>query len=185
MIRRILAVLFKFVLSLVFFIVHIGIANLLPQPWNHLDILILISIWLLIFRDQFNFLGYIFVLSVLSELFHSAPFGLNTASLILTVAILDWFLLNVLTNRFFLIVFVAGALGAALYRIIALILLFIFDIIAGGSIYIGQSFYVDLLWEITINGAALTIAYLIPAVYFKRFNPSYLSEREYGHKPTI
>lgn len=185
MLLKFLSVIFRIAISLLIFVIHICLANLLPPPWNHINILILIAVWFLIFRDQSNFIRYIFALSVVSELFHSTPFGINTAALLITVAILDWLLLNVLTNRFFLIVFVAGALSIALYRVCAIALLYLWNLFSGGSVYLSQNFLFALLWECAINGAVLTIAYLIPTIYTKKMNPSYLTERDYVNRSSI
>lgn len=185
MTRRFIAVLAKITLALAIFIVHIAIANILPPPWNKINLILLASIWLLIFRDNFNFIYYAFALSILSEFFHSTPFGLNTAALIITVIIFDWLLLNLLTNRFFLIVTVAGTLSVVVYRLITLILIYIWNIFSDGSVLLGESFYLDLLWESAVNGAVLTIAYLVPILFFKKLNPRYLTDRDYGHRSDV
>ncbi len=185
MTKKVFILLFKIFLTLIIFIINIGIANLLPQPWNHINLIILIAIWLLIFRNQFEFIRYLFVLSIISELFHSTPFGLNTAALIITVAALDWLLLNLLTNRFFLIVFVAGVLSIIIYRLTAILLLYLSSFIIGGSVNLSQSFLLTLFLEALVNGVILVIAYLVPTIYTKKFNPSYLNESDYGHRSAI
>lgn len=182
MLIKVRRIFFKLVLSFTVFIVHIGLANILPNPWNNLNILLLISIWLIINREYFSFIKYLFIISLISELFHSTPFGLITATLFLTIIIFDWFLLNILTNRFFLMVWVAGFLSTISYQIIFIFLIYIKSYFSGMHLVLNQGFYMQIIWSSIINGSILTIAYLIYILYHKKYNPSYLAEYSYANR---
>jgi hypothetical protein len=159
------------------FVLHVIISNLLPEPWNRLNVIFIAAMCALLFQKQTKFIWYIFILSLVGELFHSSPFGLVTGTLFMSLAIMDWVLLNLLTNRFFLIIFVAGFFGMIIYRVFYLTIFFILHQIADFSFSLSRAVIYDFLIEALINAAVLTIIFLIPTLLIKKLNPKYLINR--------
>jgi hypothetical protein len=175
--KRILIILLKLAGITAIFIAQICVANLLSPPWNRLNIIFISALWLLVMSPKRNFIWYIFFLSLVIDLFHSSPFGVNTAALLISLYCMDWLLTNILTNRFFVIIFLAGLTGIALYKLAYLVLMSACHFIFSTSFLVNSSFILDIVYEMLINSAALTLAYLVPSLLFKRLNPKYLSDR--------
>jgi hypothetical protein len=175
--RSIFNTILKIFIASFIFILQIAAANLLPPPWNRLNLIFIAAMLIMIFNRQNQFVWYLFGLSLMSELFHSSPFGLNTAALCVSIAALDWLLINKLTNRFFPIVFIAGLIGVFTYRSAYLIMAAISHLIFGTAFALSAPLALDFLFEMLINAALLTVIYLIPALFIKKLNPRYLSDR--------
>lgn len=177
MLKKILIILLKLAGITAIFIAQICVANLFSPPWNRLNIIFISALWLLVMGPKRNFIWYIFFLSLVADLFHSSPFGINTAALVIALYCMDWLLTNILTNRFFIIIFLAGMLGIAIYKFAYLGLMSACHFVFNTSFVINGALFMDLLYEMLINSAFLTMAYLIPSLFFKRLNPKYLSDR--------
>ena len=161
---------------LLIFALHVAAANLLPYPLNRINVILISAMWLLIFNRE-NKIVYIFALSLISELFLSTPFGLNTFAILIACAALEWILLNILTNRFFFMVFLAGLIGAFLFKASFFALFFALKIFGLAAMTMNQTVIINALIELLINAAALMIIYLISLLFVKRYNPKYVSDR--------
>lgn len=174
--RKYIRAVFQIVLILFIFTLHVAAANLLPYPLNRLNIILVAAMCLLIFNKE-DKIVYIFLLSLISELFLSTPFGLNTAALLISTAALEWILLNILTNRFFVMVFLAGLFGAFLYKASFFGIFFLLRIFGLAEITVNETMLVGALIELAVNAVTLTFVYLISLLFVKRVNPKYLSEK--------
>lgn len=167
----------KILISLCLFVLQIAVANILPPPWSRLNLIFIAAMLIMIFNRQNNFIWYLFGLSLVSEFFHSSPFGFNTAALCVSIAALDWLLMNILTNRFFPIVFIAGIAGIIVYRATYLVIAALSHFIFGTAFELNSPLMLDFLFEMLINAFALTVFYFLPALFVKKLNPRYLTER--------
>jgi hypothetical protein len=158
----------------ILFITQVFVSNLLPTPFNKINIILLTMMAVLIFSIAKNFFPYLFGLSLLTELFHVTPFGFMTASLLVSMFVLEWLLINVLTNRFFLIVFIAGLVGVSSYRLFYIILSYFWRITAGGSFMLNTSALLGFGLEILINAATLTLIYIAASLFLRKLNPRYV-----------
>lgn len=163
-----------FILALFLFILHIIIANLFPEPWNRLNIIFITAMCTLLFQKKTKFIWHIFILALITELFLASPFGLATGTLFIAIATMDWILLNLLTNRFFLIIFIAGFLGMFIYRFSYLIIYSALHYIADLSFSISQAVIYDFFIEILINAVVLTFIFQLSTLMIKKLNPKYL-----------
>jgi len=168
------SIIFLFLLTLFLFVVHIAISNMLPEPWNRLNVIFISAMCVLLFQKKDSFIWYIFILSLVAELFYSSPFGLNTATLFFAIIVMDWLLLNLLTNRFILTIFVAGLLGMLIYRTAYLLLFSALSKIVNLSFSINMPVIYDFLLEAIINALVLTIIFYISSLLLKKSNPKYL-----------
>ncbi|MCX6782174.1 MAG: hypothetical protein NTW66_03615 [Candidatus Magasanikbacteria bacterium] len=174
--RRYIRSIFYIVLILFIFTLHVAAANLFPFPLNRLNIILISAMWLLIFNKQ-NKIVFVFLLSLISELFLSTPFGLNTAALLISAAALEWVLLNLLTNRFFTMVFLAGLFGTFLFKASFFSIFLLMKIFGLAEISMNQSVLLSSLIEIVVNAGALTLIYIISLLFVKRLNPKYIVDR--------
>lgn len=67
----------------------------------------------------------------LLELFSPVPFGVITSALILSLAIIGWFLFNILPTARFTLFFIRF-LGLLLYRVLFVLILYILNLFKGG-----------------------------------------------------
>lgn len=172
--NSILLVVFRLLLIIILFATQILISNLLPEPFNKINIILITMMAALIFSFAKNFFPYLFGLSLLTELFHVTPFGFMTASLLVSMFILEWLLVNVLTNRFFLIVFIAGIIGVFTYRLFYIFLSYLWRVIAGGSFVLNTGALFGFGAETVINASTLTLIYIAASLFFRKLNPRYV-----------
>lgn len=166
---------------IVVFIAHIVAANILPYPANHINI-ILITLFLLAIYSQITYLvWYSLPLMFFSELFCSTPFGVSTISLLVSLAILNWILLNVLTTRTILIVAISSIIILMAYRVIFMILLTIVNMMRDlGGVSISKAILAEFGIEMIVNTATALVIYLIISLFSKRKRSIVLSDKSYG-----
>ncbi|MFA5127584.1 MAG: hypothetical protein WC457_01095 [Patescibacteria group bacterium] len=172
--KTILLVISRILFMTILFIIQIFISNLLPVPFNKINVILLAMMAALVFSIAKDFLPYLFGLSLLTELFHVTPFGFMTASLLVSMFILEWLLVNVLTNRFFMIVFIAGIIGVFSYRLFYIILSYFWRAIAEGSFVINSAALLGFGQEIIMNASALTLIYIAASLFLRKLNPRYV-----------
>lgn len=176
MLKKILRFLIPLFFALSVFLIQIAVSNLLPEPWSRVNLIMVMAVWFLIFQERYGkYIWLVFGLSLFTELFHSTPFGLNTVSLFFSLYFLDWFLVNVLTNRFFLIVFLAGTVGTIAYRAVYLLLIYFFGFFGGPSVVLNSDVFVSIGWETLNSSALLTLIYLVYILSAKKSSPKYIS----------
>jgi len=166
-----------FILALILFVLHVIISNLLPEPWNRLNVIFIAAMCALLFQKKTKFIWHIFIIALITELFLASPFGLATGTLFISVAAMDWILLNLLTNRFFLIIFIAGFLGMFIYKFSYLIAYTALHYVANLSFSLSRAVLYDFFIETLINAFVLTIIFLISSLMIKKLNPKYLIDR--------
>lgn len=162
------------ILALFLFVLHIIISNLFPEPWNRLNVIFISAMCALLFQKKTKFIWHIFILAIITELFLASPFGLATGTLFIAIAVMDWILLNLLTNRFFGIIFIAGFLGMFIYRISYLIIYTALHYVAGLSFSVSRAVIYDFFIESLINASVLTFIFLLSTLMIKKLNPKYL-----------
>lgn len=172
--KSVVTVIFRILIMTLLFAAQIFVANILPNPFNKINIVMLTMMSVLIFAISDKFFPYLFGLSLLTELFHVTPFGFITASLLIAMFALEWLLVNVLTNRFFMIVFIAGIIGVIAYRLVFIILMYLWRVIADGSFDLNTGALIGFGMEAVINATALTVIYSTASIFVKKLNPRYV-----------
>lgn len=162
-----LNIIIRSVLVLLIFIIHIIASNLLLPPFNYLNIIFITAISLLIFNKK-NLFFYIFFISLLLELFMSTPWCLNTVALILSFIVIDWILLNLLTDRSVVTVLITSLVGMILYRIIFLSLLAVWNFIFSTTLIFDKTIFLDTLIISVVNTIAIILIYFIFRFFMKR-----------------
>lgn len=159
------------------FILHIGIANILPYPFNHINVVFLVLAWQIFFDNRPRAIWYLLPLAFLLELFTVAPFGINTASLFISLIFTKWLLDNIFTNRSVYIVFLASVISLTIYRVSFIF----FNYLINWFVYHVKievfKFFLDVGVEIVLTSMLMTGFYFVNFFFIKKFNPKYLSDR--------
>ena len=159
------------------FILHIGVANTLPYPFNNINIIFLILAWQIFFNNRPQAIWYMLPLAFLTELFTSAPFGINSISLFVSLIATKWLLDNLFTNRSVYIVFLSSVLSLAIYRLVFILLSYFINLFFYHIKISLTSFFADVGVEIILTSILMTGFYFINFFFIKKFNPKYLSDR--------
>jgi hypothetical protein len=162
-----------FCIYIVFILVaHIFIINFLPYPFNHINFIFTISLLLITVSSDTKMLWLILIVSYCSELFSSMPFGVSTASLLISLLIINWFQLNILTNRSVYMIFLSAILGITLYRIVFIVLLTTHNYFLNLGALPYAEIIVETGWEILLSSLVLFILYAVNAKFIKFLRPS-------------
>lgn len=151
---------------------HIFVINFFPFPFNHINITVsLLILFLTIFPDKkIIWLGL--AVSYFSELFSSAPFGIGMAATTISLWLISWFQLNILTNRSKYMVFLSLLFGVALYRILFIMFLSINNYFSHREILPYKQIVADVGWEILLSSVIVFLLYLIVFKFLKHLNSS-------------
>jgi len=160
---------------LTIFIAHIAMVNFLPFPINRINLIYMALVWLVISKGTTSAIWLALVLSFLTEIFSSTPFGVNMAALILSLIFLDWFLLTIFTNHSWYMVFFSGLVGFISYRALGIIFLILAALMSHGAISLNYRLITDFLLEAALTSLALALTYLIASLFKNRFNPNYIT----------
>jgi hypothetical protein len=176
--RYLLAIIAKILAVVIVFVAHICAVNILPYPFNHLNLVFFSSFYFLIFSSDKQIYWFVLPLSLLTEIFSSTPFGTGSIALIGSLFAVNWLLLNVFTTRSFITVILSFLIGYAFYRLIFITVLFLFNFI-GVTVDISLSgiFLANLGAEISVNAILVLAAYPFSTLITTRPNPRYLSNR--------
>ncbi len=179
--------LFKFLsLSTFIFVAHVLILNIFPWPFNHINIILILFLWFIIYNGHERILWLILPLAFLLELFVSFPFGLTSASLLLTLVIMHWLLVNFFTNRSLYIVFLAGFLGITIFRFSFVAFLLTANLFNVSFAISWPEIFTNIFYEIVLTTGVFFFFYLITRLFFKRLNPKFISRHHiYAGKRSI
>lgn len=162
------------ILLVLIFILHFVILSILPYPFNRLNIIFLALVWLIFFVGNPRVLLLVLPMAFFLELFSTAPFGLLSFALIVSLSALSWFLFNIFTNRSIFIVFLSGFLGIVVYRLLFFGTLFVVDFFIKKPFAVTTTMLPSLLYEASFTAVILTLFYLITSSFIKRLNPRYV-----------
>ena len=128
MIQRIIKFLAIFALLFVVVTIHLGIAYMLPFPWNSLNILFVFSILFLVFRGSGLVIWITCVMHFFVELYSAQPFGIAMVSSTFSLLFTYWLYQYIFTNRSWYIVIILSISSLFFYRVMSTILLWLFSI---------------------------------------------------------
>lgn len=163
----------SFLLIFLILVTQIFVINFLPFPFDHINVIILFLLWFIILSNNSTAIWLILLLSWLTELLSTTPFGVNLIALIATLLITSWLLTHVLTNRSIYLVWLLALLGLVIYRSIFFILLICLNFLML-SFDLNKEIMMDIIWEIILTSATSGIFYLFSYKLIKKINPSYI-----------
>lgn len=168
--------LFRYLLLAVFiFVAHVLILNIFPWPFNHINIILVLFLWFIIYNGHERILWLILPLAFLLELFVSFPFGLTSMSLLATLLIMHWLLINFFTNRSLYIVFLSGFLGITIFRFSFIALLLVANLFNKNFAISWPEIFTNIFYEIVLTTGVFFFFYLFTKLFFKRLNTKYIS----------
>lgn len=159
---------------------HIFIVNFLSFPFNHINIIASLFLLLLTVSTNKRVLWLALIISYFSELFSSVPFGIATAALLTSLLIINWFQMNILTNRSVYMIFLSAILGIALYRIIFIFLLAAYNYFFNLPNLPYKEIMADAGWEIMLSSIALFVLYFLDAKLLRPLRTPRRSFQLYG-----
>ena len=164
---RIFLLLFTILLIIV---ANIFVVNFLPFPFNYINITFSLLLLFLTVGSNKKIIWLGLIVSYFSELFSGSPFGIGMAATIISLLVINWFQLNILTNRSGYIVFLSLVLGITLYRTLFVIFLAINNYFFNQQTLAYKEIIVDAGWEIFLSSVVLFLIYLISSKFLKRVN---------------
>lgn len=162
---------------LVVILIHTTVINVLPFPFNFMNVIFVTLMWLLFYTDSGATPWLTLIFGFLLELFSASPFGFEMIGLFFSVALIRWALNTVLTNHSRAIVAFAGGAGIFCYRLIFYSLFGVYELFHGNNDWFSAAILANVGWEIVLSAAALLIAYVLSAPFISRFNPKYIRAR--------
>ncbi|OGH70343.1 MAG: hypothetical protein A2754_00230 [Candidatus Magasanikbacteria bacterium RIFCSPHIGHO2_01_FULL_47_8] len=160
---------------LAIFIAHSAVVNFLPFPINRINIVYMALLWLTVNKGTATVIWLALILSFLTELFSSTPFGVDMAALLMSLIFLNWFLLNIFTSHSWYTVFFSGLIGFICYRVLGLLFLVLAMIVGHGSLSFNYRLITNFLLEAALTSLTLTLLYLIASLFKNRLNPKYIT----------
>lgn len=162
-------------ISVSIFVAHVLILNILPWPFNHINIILIIFLWFIIYSGHERVLWLVLPLVFLLELFVSFPFGITGGALLCTLLIMHWLLVNFFTNRSLYIVFLAGFLGITIFRFSFIAFLLAANLFNSNFAISWPEMFTNIFFEITLTTGVFFFFYLLTRLFLKRLNPKYIS----------
>lgn len=167
---------FKFIIPTIFVIaLHLFFINFLPYPFNNINTIYFAVLWLIMISSKINFFLLGLAALFVSELFSGLPFGITSASMLISLIIAHWFLLNIFTNRSLYMVFLSTFIGLIIYRILFFIILAVWNLFSHVALWPGAESLAEIAWEIALTPCALLIFYLLASKLTKRLDPNYIA----------
>ncbi len=162
---------------LLFVTANIFVVNFLPFPFSHINITLSWLLLLLTINPDKKNIWLAMIVYYFLELFSSKPFGIGIAATIITLLIINWFQLNILTNRSEFMVFLSLLLGVTLYRTLFVIFLTVNNYFSHLQALSYKEIFADAAWEISLSSVILFLIYFISSKFFKRLHPGYIKNR--------
>lgn len=138
--------------------------------------LILAAVFFILFAFRFSdALWFALIAACLWELFAFAPFGLLSASLLLTALAAHFLFTYFFTNRTLLSLLILGLCGALFFRLIFLLLNLVLSIKQPADFsFTLRDYGLLALWEMLSNTLLLFVAYFITNRFSKRLKNVFL-----------
>ncbi len=165
--------LFLFLSVLLILVAHIFIINLFPYPYNHLNTVFGMLLFFLTIKPSRQIIWLAIILSYFLELLSGIPFGIGQASLIISLIAINWFQLNILTNRSAYIIFISTAIGMIFYRAIFFSFLVIYNYFGNNPLLPGKEVFSDIAWEVLLTSLEVAILYFIYSKFIRIFRKNF------------
>ncbi len=174
MLKQILIFLGKIFLIFSIFIGHIWINNVLPAPFDHINLIFSFLFIYLLIDEKGTIMWYILFFGLLSELFVSSGFGISLLSLFFCFLSARWLLTYFLTNRNFYIVTFASFVTIFIYRIYYLGLNSLVNFFFKKSFLYTPRTAMDYIYETLLTSLFIMLVYLVISRFITKLNPKYV-----------
>lgn len=181
MLKNFLKILGVSIIAVVVLIVHFALNDTLPPPFNRLNLIFAFLVWLITYKKNVTALWPAIFLSFLTELFSSDTFGVNMIALLLCLAAISWFLLNVIIRNSWYVAFLLGFFGIICYRILLISFLALLDIFYHNSVTFSYQTLTDSIIEAFITATFMVLLYFVSSFVSKRFSSGYIVLKKEGY----
>ncbi len=153
---------------------HIFVINFFPFPFNQINIIIASLIFLSTINQSKKIIWLGLVVSYLSGLLSSTPFGIGMVATLISILAINWFQLNILTNRSGYMVFLSLLLGVAIYRILFVFFLAVNNYFSHNPALLYGEIIINAGWEILLSSVFVFLFYLLSSRFLKKPSPVYI-----------
>jgi len=162
-------------------LLHFASLSILPFPFNHANVFLVLIIWLLFFSTRPVVVWLALPAGFLLELFSPRPFGIIALSLTATSVIISWALLNLLTHRSIYMVLLVGFLGSIFYRVFIYLFSSALSLISQEPGLVLVWSWSDFAGEIFSTTIILFCLYFISSFFIRRLKPQYLGVKDWKY----
>lgn len=170
---RITGKIILFFLSLFFLsAIHIGASYFLPFPWSKINLIFLLLVIIMMWRDTSLIVWVAFFTHLIIELYSATPFGVQLFSSTIGMLFTFWIYRNLFNNRSWYSAMAITAFSLTVYRLLytaSLILLKFLGIIVSIP---WKNAAETFVWEILLTVFGTGITYFILSKFFKSFKDS-------------
>lgn len=152
---------------------HIFVINFLPYPYNHINTVFALLLLALTINPGPQIIWSAIIISYFFELLSGTPFGIGLLSFVISFFIINWFQLNILTNRSIHIIFISAVSGMIFYRLLFFGLLAVYNTVMGLPIFPQKETIIDIGWEILFSSLLVFFLYFIYTKLLKPFRVNY------------
>lgn len=174
MLKIFLQIFGKIFLLAIIFIAHIWVNNVLPYPFEHVNLVFVFLFLTLLMNKTEQALWYSLVLGLFLELFVTSSFGVTMISLYFCLLTTSWLLTYFLTNRSFYIITLTSAISIFVYRVYFLGLNSLSNFFFKKTFLYTSRTFADYAYEMALTALVIMISYLILSYWIKKLNPKYL-----------
>ncbi|MBU1165101.1 hypothetical protein KKA15_06115 [Patescibacteria group bacterium] len=140
---------------------HVSFFSMLSFPYNNLNLILALVIFLTVLIDYKKALLLSMILGIFLEIYSPLFFGITVLTLLLTTIIINLLFIHLFTNRTFFSLLVLTFAGVATYNILILLfsyITFFFNNLLHHMVF-NYKYVINGLWQ-------LVFTYLIVIVYF-------------------
>ena len=161
--------------SILLVLTHTILVDLLPYPFNFLNITYIGLVWWLMYDSTHETRAAILTVAFLTELYASTPFGVVLFAFVASLLITDWMLRTILTNHSWYMVFLAGILSLSLYHALYIFILILLASFFHSGFAPNQKIIIVTMGEVLLSSLALMVLYFVSRLFTRKMNPRYIS----------
>jgi len=161
-------------LVILIFVIHIAITNILPYPFNHINIFYLGIFYLVFLSEKPKNIWYLLPLIFLLELFVATPFGVNFLTYFILTLFMSWLFANIFTARSFPFITLYFIIGLTVYRVLFNILNYIIGRATTHTEFNPTTITLNIFAEVGLTTAVMVVFHIFYSFFNKKFNPKYL-----------
>lgn len=153
------------------------VAYLLPYPFNNLNVIFFALTLYLIFRESGLVVYLALGVHFLVELYTVSPFGIVLYSATVAFLFGYWMYRSVFTNKSWFSAFALSFLMLTLYRLLYILLGYIFELFSDQTIYLGSNVWRSFGYEIALTTISIAFGVFLVNKISHRYNPSVVSNQ--------
>jgi len=150
-------------------LLYLAVSYLFPYPYSKMNILFIVLLLVLVWRQSGYVVWMSFFLHFLIELYTLTPFGVVLFSSTISILGAYWLSENVLTNRSWLSTVFLGIMTMTTYRILYLVALLTARLFSSSVDIVWSGLATTFAWELLFTVLGFGVAYACCVPIFRRF----------------